>query len=139
MTRHYFEDAHGAFIVFDSSSEVEKSLKIAEDWKTVLDESFRDNPIPSILLANKCDKLPPDFKDVQYKRFDEFCDTNKIDKWFLTSALEGTGLNEAVEELVNLIFSTNQSLIPKEKEGFKLTPIARNQPSSTPEKKTTCC
>ncbi|GAM24265.1 hypothetical protein SAMD00019534_074400 [Acytostelium subglobosum LB1] len=138
MTRHYFENAQAAFIVFDVSDE-EVTLEAAAAWKANVDLCFPDAPLPTILLANKSDKIL-DLKDVPYKRYDQFCEQNTINKWFLTSATNGSNLDVSVDELVKLIFESDQSLAPKPREGFKLTdPSAQPPSSATNEVKKTCC
>ncbi|EFA78340.1 Rab GTPase [Heterostelium album PN500] len=134
MTRQYFENAKGVFIVFDVSDE--KTLEAAEAWKAEVDNCFPNEPIPSILLANKSDKIL-DLKEVPYRRYDQFCEYNKIVKWFLTSAMAGTGLDESVDELVKLIFDSNADLAPKKPVGFKLTSAPQQQ--ATTETRKTCC
>lgn len=54
MTRVYYKDAIGCFIVCDLTSE--SSLKEAKLWKESLDRkatSFCGSPVPCVLLANK--------------------------------------------------------------------------------------
>ncbi|EGG21577.1 hypothetical protein DFA_01463 [Cavenderia fasciculata] len=141
MTRLYYSDAKGVFIVFDSSN-IEPTLKVAEQWKEDVDECFADNPIPSILLANKGDLFPNSQQEIPYKRFDKFCEENTIDKWFLTSAMTGAGLNESVEDMVKTIFERNPSLLPRDKESFKLQPEANsqnNRPNQATTERKTCC
>lgn len=57
MTRVYYKDAVGCFIVFDVSREA--TFEAVTRWKADLDSKVRlagDQPVPCVLLANKVRK-----------------------------------------------------------------------------------
>eukprot|EP01087_Luapelamoeba_hula_P025040 TRINITY_DN974_c0_g1_i1.p1 TRINITY_DN974_c0_g1~~TRINITY_DN974_c0_g1_i1.p1 ORF type:complete len:226 (-),score=37.42 TRINITY_DN974_c0_g1_i1:151-780(-) len=101
MTRVYYKEAIGAFIVFDITNsgtfEAVKKWKDDMDAKVTLQE---DKPIPVVLLANKCDLVKtPCNKEVM----DEYCKENGFVSWFATSAKENTNVDEAVASLIETI------------------------------------
>ena len=56
MTRVYYKEAHGAFIVFDVTRD--ETFDLAQRWKKDIDNKVtlpNGDPIPVVLLANKCD------------------------------------------------------------------------------------
>jgi len=57
MTRVYYKEAHGAFIVFDVTRD--ETFDLAQRWKNDIDNKVtlpNGDPIPVVLLANK---VPP--------------------------------------------------------------------------------
>jgi len=101
MTRVYYKEAVGAFVVFDitrnSSFEAVKKWKVDIDTKVTL---HGDQPIPVVLLANKCDLVKtPCSEEVM----NEYCKEHGFVGWFATSAKENVHIDEAVTCLVEHI------------------------------------
>ncbi|KAB1275299.1 Ras-related protein Rab-32, partial [Camelus dromedarius] len=85
MTRVYYKEAVGAFVVFDVSrgSTFEAVLK----WKSDLDSKVHlpnGSPIPAVLLANKCDQKKDGGQNPP--QMDQFCKEHGFSGWFETSA-----------------------------------------------------
>ncbi|XP_054542363.1 ras-related protein Rab-32 isoform X1 [Pan troglodytes] len=85
MTRVYYKEAVGAFVVFDisRSSTFEAVLK----WKSDLDSKVHlpnGSPIPAVLLANKCDQNKDSSQSPS--QVDQFCKEHGFAGWFETSA-----------------------------------------------------
>lgn len=85
MTRVYYKEAVGAFVVFDisRSSTFEAVLK----WKSDLDSKVHlpnGSPIPAVLLANKCDQNKDSSQTPS--QMDQFCKEHGFAGWFETSA-----------------------------------------------------
>lgn len=85
MTRVYYKEAVGAFVVFDISrgSTFEAVLK----WKSDLDSKVHlpnGGPIPVVLLANKCDQKKDGGQNPS--QMDQFCKEHGFSGWFETSA-----------------------------------------------------
>lgn len=85
MTRVYYKEAVGAFVVFDISrgSTFEAVLK----WKSDLDSKVHlpnGSPIPAVLLANKCDQKKDGGQNPP--QMDQFCKEHGFTGWFETSA-----------------------------------------------------
>ncbi|GAM19891.1 hypothetical protein SAMD00019534_030660, partial [Acytostelium subglobosum LB1] len=109
MIRSYFKNANGAIIVFDSTR-ILPTLNSASKWKLELDCCFpEEKSIPCILLANKSDLFNKSNEEVLAQQCEEFCQENSINKWFLTSAKEGTGLEESIEYLTRLILDSSKN------------------------------
>jgi Ras-related protein Rab-32 len=101
MTRVYYKEAVGAFVVFDitrnSSFDAVKKWKVDIDTKVTL---HGDQPIPVVLLANKCDLVKtPCSEEVM----NEYCKEHGFVAWFATSAKENINVDEAVTCLVEHI------------------------------------
>lgn len=106
MTRVYYKEAVGAFVVFDvtriSTFDAVKKWKSDIDAKVCLDWHQcvlvahhqvtlpNEEPIPVVLLANKIDLVPQDGEDKGWGKTDEemnaFCKEHGFIGWFATSA-----------------------------------------------------
>lgn len=85
MSRVYYKEAMGAVVVFDITNSC--TLEAASEWKQDLDTKVRldsGQPIPAVLLANKCDLTGRDGALVS--SLDNFCKDNSFLGWFETSA-----------------------------------------------------
>jgi small GTP-binding protein len=102
LTRVYYQDAVGAFVVFDLTRELTFDLVV--HWKKDIDSKVftADNkPIPCILIGNKldlCESWP--VTDEQMAKF--VADFGFIG-YMTTSAKTGVNLTEAIGTLVNYI------------------------------------
>ncbi|CAG9799594.1 unnamed protein product [Chironomus riparius] len=110
MTRVYYKEAVGAFIVFDVTRPA--TFDAVNKWKTDLDSKVQlpdGSPIPCILLANKCDQPKQGLVALPAK-MDEYCKENGFTGWFETSAKENTNIDESAKALVSKIL-INDKLI----------------------------
>ena len=85
MTRVYYKEAVGAFVVFDVTRG--STFEAVSKWKHDLDSKVKlasGNPIPSVLLANKCDQKKESFNSKAL--MDSFCKEAGFLGWFETSA-----------------------------------------------------
>ncbi|XP_066282644.1 ras-related protein Rab-32B-like [Branchiostoma lanceolatum] len=101
MTRVYYKYAIAAIIVFDLSrpTTFESVLK----WYNDVNEKVMladQQPIPVILLANKCDI---DDSTFDKSSLEEFCKQHKFIGWFETSAKLDKNIDEAMQFLVSHI------------------------------------
>jgi Ras-related protein Rab-32 len=98
MTRVYYKEAAGAFVVFDvTRSSTYEAVKI---WKKDLDSKCfmtDGSPVPAVLLGNKCD-LPSETPGAQ--QMEDFCKENNFLAYFPTSAKEDLGISDAARCLV---------------------------------------
>lgn len=106
MTRVYYREAVGAFIVFDVSRL--STFEAVKKWKADIDAKVRlpdpnESPIPVVLLANKCD-LVKDATNPQ--EMDAFCAENGFVGWFETSAKENINIDRSANFLVQKILET---------------------------------
>lgn len=75
-------------------------------WKQDLDSKVQlpdGNPIPCILLANKCDQ-PKQGLVTMPAKMDEYCKQNNFQGWFEVSAKENTNIEESAKALVSKVF-----------------------------------
>lgn len=85
MTRVYYKEAVGAFVVFDVTRG--STFEAVSKWKHDLDSKVKlanGNPIPSVLLANKCDQKKESSNSTTL--MDNFCKETGFLGWFETSA-----------------------------------------------------
>ena len=84
--------------MYDTTSAV--SLEKLESWKKeFINQGGIDAPenFPFIVVGNKCDRMD---KAVDLETAKQFCESHGNMKCFETSAKEGTGIPEAMEEVV---------------------------------------
>ncbi|XP_070518097.1 uncharacterized protein Rab32 isoform X1 [Cardiocondyla obscurior] len=108
MTRVYYKEAVGAFIVFDVTRSA--TLDAVVKWKQDLDSKVQlpdGSPIPCVLLANKCDQQKEGLVNSPTK-MDEYCKEKNFSGWFETSAKENINIEEAAKFLVNKILQNDQ-------------------------------
>ncbi|KAJ5071332.1 ras-related protein rab-32 [Anaeramoeba ignava] len=121
MTRVYYKEAAGAFVVFDVTRP--ETFEGVKKWKQDIDSKvFLPNkkPIPVVLLANKVD-LKPDGWGQTTQQMDEFCKEHRFCGWFPTSAKENLNIGTAAKFLVNQILNENISQAPQEEDVVDLT------------------
>ncbi|CAH1982595.1 unnamed protein product [Acanthoscelides obtectus] len=133
MTRVYYKEAVGAFIVFDVTRRT--TFESVVNWKSDLDSKVQlpdGSPIPCVLLANKCDQ-PAEGIVSNPSKMDEYCQENGFAAWFKTSARDNINIDEAARGLVEKILECD-SLInnerDKETDHFSLTKDSNGQPES---------
>lgn len=110
MTRVYYKEAVGAFIVFDVTRAATFDAVIK--WKEDLDSKVTlpdGSPIPCMLLANKCDQQKQGLVAISSK-MDEYVKQNNFAGWYETSAKDNINIDEAAKALVAKI-RANDKLI----------------------------
>ncbi|KAL0267668.1 UNVERIFIED_CONTAM: hypothetical protein PYX00_009868 [Menopon gallinae] len=108
MTRVYYKEAVGAFIVFDVTRS--GTFDAVQKWKQDLDSKIQlsdGSPIPCILLANKCDQPKEGFVN-NHSKMDEYCREKGFTTWFETSAKENINIEEAARTLVTKILQNDK-------------------------------
>ncbi|XP_060537271.1 ras-related protein Rab-32 isoform X3 [Cylas formicarius] len=103
MTRVYYKEAVGAFIVFDVTRR--NTFESVTNWKSDLDSKVQlpnGAPIPCVLLANKCDQQEEGIITNPGK-MDDYCAENGFTAWFETSARDNINIDEAAKSLVEKI------------------------------------
>jgi len=103
----FYRSAAAALVVFDVSDE--GSLQSALRWNEHLQKheiKKSGKNIPVLLLANKSDLLTEN-KPVYLQDMDKLCETHQFLKWWLTSAKENKGIDEAINFLIKTLLSEN--------------------------------
>uniref|UniRef100_A0ABM5FWA1 Ras-related protein Rab n=1 Tax=Pogona vitticeps TaxID=103695 RepID=A0ABM5FWA1_9SAUR len=120
MTRVYYREAMGAFIVFDVTRPA--TFEAVTKWKEDLDAKLTlpsGQPVPTILLANKCDQTNEVLVNNGIK-MEQFCQENGFVGWFETSAKENINIDEASRCLVrHIIASESDPVQPVEADVVK--------------------
>ncbi|EHA98963.1 Ras-related protein Rab-32 [Heterocephalus glaber] len=135
MTRVYYKEAVGAFVVFDISrgSTFEAVLK----WKNDLDSKVHlpsGSPIPTVLLANKCDQSRDSGHNPS--QMDQFCKDHGFSGWFETSARDNINIEEAAHLLVENILANCKNFPSEDSDVDK---IKLDQETLMGERRAQCC
>ncbi|XP_031552922.1 ras-related protein Rab-38-like [Actinia tenebrosa] len=124
MTRVYYKEAVGAFIVFDVTRA--STFEAVQKWKNDLDNKVTlptGEPVPAVLLANKCDQAKEGLVN-NSSQMDEYCSDKGFIGWFETSAKEDINVGEAASFLVSKILANEKAHnfddIPKDPESITL-------------------
>lgn len=111
MTRVYYVQAKGGFVVYDVTNPATKESAIK--WKIDIDQKCtleNGKPIPVYLLINKIDLVQNKEAFDGHEDIDQFCKDHGFVGWYITSAKEDIGIKQAVEDLLELM--VNNSLNP---------------------------
>ncbi|CAG2175550.1 unnamed protein product [Oppiella nova] len=114
MTRVYYKEAVGAFLVFDVSRP--PTFEAILKWKHDLDTKVclpDGSPIPCLLLANKCD-MPKEGAANSADTLDKFCEENGFCGWYYTSAKDNVNVDESAKYLVAKILQRQKTLALEE-------------------------
>lgn len=109
MTRLFYRDAVGAFLVFDVDKP--KTFESVLKWKDDLDSkvSLSDGSnIPCILLANKCDLIHEN--EIDEEILSNFAAQNGFIGYVYTSPKLNIGIEEAANTLIKEILKKQASL-----------------------------
>lgn len=132
MTRVYYKEAVGAFIVFDVTRR--NTFESVANWKTDLDGKVQlpdGSQIPCVLLANKCDQQKEGLVTNPVK-MDEYCRQNGFASWFETSARDNINIDEAAKALVEKILEKDTVINnDKKADQFSLTRDSNTDSSGT--------
>eukprot|EP01088_Endostelium_zonatum_P012735 TRINITY_DN26_c0_g3_i1.p1 TRINITY_DN26_c0_g3~~TRINITY_DN26_c0_g3_i1.p1 ORF type:complete len:222 (+),score=70.96 TRINITY_DN26_c0_g3_i1:140-805(+) len=143
MTRVYYKEAVGAFVVFDVTRV--NTFEAVQKWKSDIDAKVTlppdERPIPVVLLANKCDLARDGFAR-NTAQMDKYCEEHGFAGWFETSAKDNVGIDTAAKFLVGQILAndTERPNKPDGKEqekGFKVDQ-QQNKPAEE-ARRSTCC
>jgi len=137
LTRMYYREAKGAFVVFDLTRP--KTLQGALKWKEDIESKVRlpnGDVIPVVLLANKSDLLKnnPQAAEGHYNQIEQFAKENGFTKLFVTSAKDGSGIDDAARFLVKNILD-NDELTTEQHAPHNITKLT----TEAPQKKDPCC
>jgi len=142
MTRVYYKEAVGAFIVFDVTRAT--TFEAVQKWKNDLDSKVQlsdGSPVPCVLLGNKCDQVKEGLVNNK-QQMDEFCTEKGFHAWFETSAKENVNIDVAARSLVTKILQNDQALHQNDEDmvySKDRIVVGNNQNSNGTENKSACC
>lgn len=134
ISRVYYKDAFGAFLVYDVSRPV--TFETVTKWKEEIDSKVRlpnGEPLPVILLGNKCDL---DEASIDKAKLDEFCKENGFLGWFDTSAKLNTNIDKSARFLVDQILVHEDIFVKKKQTQGTFQPGISDRPTAV---KSGCC
>jgi len=115
MTRVYYKEAVGAFVVFDATRLA--TFEAAAKWKNDIDSKVtvgvEEKPIPVVLLANKIDLAKDGFGKTA-AQMEQYCTEHGFVGWFETSAKENMGIDKASRFLISKILENRITEKPSE-------------------------
>ncbi|XP_077206656.1 ras-related protein Rab-32 [Paroedura picta] len=135
MTRVYYKEAVGALVVFDVTRG--STFDAVCKWKHDLDSKVllpNGNPIPAVLLANKCDQKRDGGQNPS--SMDQFCKDGGFVGWFETSAKDDINIDEAARFLVEHILANLKTFPSEENDVGK---IKLDSDPLKAESKSQCC
>ncbi|KAM9788282.1 ras-related protein Rab-38b [Neosynchiropus ocellatus] len=110
MTRVYYREAMGAFIVFDVTRPT--TFEAVVKWKEDLDSKLAQSngqSVATVLLANKCDQgRELTSNGIQ---MDQFCKDHGFVGWFETSAKDNLNISQAANFLVQHIMARESDIL----------------------------
>lgn len=139
MTRIYYKEAVGAFIVFDMARAT--TYNAAAKWKADLDQKVQlpnGEPVPCVLLANKCDQPKEDLMN-NTSQIDDFCKEQGFIGWFETSAKENININEAARFLLTQIIQNDNAMKAAEESKDRDKITLDETDSSKKTQRNQCC
>ena len=128
LTESYFHLGDGAFVVFDLTNK--NSLISISGWiKNVIEKK---PSVKMIILGNK-----DDLKDRQIEEYEinEILEENNISKYIRVSAKNGTNIEKAFEEMIDLFENNNNEEENNENGKVK----GQKLENKTAKKKLSCC
>uniref|UniRef100_A0A9L0T2R0 Ras-related protein Rab n=1 Tax=Equus caballus TaxID=9796 RepID=A0A9L0T2R0_HORSE len=126
MTRLYYRDASACVIMFDVTNAT--TFSNSQRWKQDLDSKLtlpNGEPVPCLLLANKCDLSP---WAVSRDQVDRFSKENGFTGWTETSVKENKNINEAMRVLIEKMMSNSREDVSSSTQGDYIN--LKTKPSS---------
>jgi len=117
MTRVYYVQAKGGFVVYDVTNPLTKESAIK--WKIDIDQKCTNENgkhIPVYLLVNKIDLVPSGSSWEGKAEIDTFCKEHGFRGYFETSAKENIGISDAVLALLQVMIDDSSALEVPEQE-----------------------
>merc|ERR1712000_115549 len=139
MTRVYYKEAVGAFVVFDVTRV--STFEAVQKWKSDIDAKVflsENRPIPVVLLANKCDLAGKEGICQDKSQMDKFCQENGFIGWYETSAKDDIGIEDAARKLVEEILQQSPQG-PKKAQAAKNTVQVGGKQPPPPSNDGGCC
>jgi small GTP-binding protein len=102
ITQTYYRGAHGVILAYDCTRE--ESFENISNWVKQVEKHAAPG-VQKILIGNKSDMT--DLKVISKQRGEEMAKDNNM-VFFETSALQGTGINEAFETISRKIIKEKQ-------------------------------
>jgi Ras-related protein Rab-32 len=115
MTHVYYKYAIAAILVFDLGRPA--TFEAIATWQKDLNEKVmlaNEEPVPMIILANKVDLSE---NEIDKEKLDAYCEDNRFEGWYATSAKTNKNIDEAMEFLITKILevaaANQQPIQPK--------------------------
>ena len=140
-TKIFCKDSNGIVICCEVNDK--KTRENTKKWKHSLEQNINLENIPVIIIENKCDLLGDKEEDYN-KDIDDlkkFCEENKINNCFRTSAMKGYGVEESMSYLIKEILKvSNFREVYEEEESIRETITLNEKPHySVRGNKSKCC
>eukprot|EP00756_Hemistasia_phaeocysticola_P007147 Hpha_TRINITY_DN14140_c0_g2::TRINITY_DN14140_c0_g2_i1::g.10653::m.10653/K07918/RAB32; Ras-related protein Rab-32 len=138
MTRVYYKFAVAAAVVFDLTRP--STLESAKKWRADINAKValpNGDPIPMLLVANKCDVESSD-ADALKSTLDDFVLQNGFFGWMETSAAANTNVDQAFSAILGEVARLTRGMDVQPSPPQDSIPLKRSE-SQGKSKKRTCC
>ena len=118
MTRVYYKEGAACVIVFDVTER--RTFEAALKWKADLDSKVHlpnGDPVPCILVANKCDLEP---RPIPREEIDAFVADNGFVAWFEVSAKDAINVDKAMNFLIHRVLNSNPGISAEDDDAFRI-------------------
>jgi len=134
MTRVYYKEAVAVLVFFDVTAG-EKSMRSTINWKNDVDKKVYlpdGSPVPCILVGNKLDLVQDGVMgELSEELLSDFVMKNGYEQHFLTSAKDGTNVNEAMNFLIAKAVSCMRRVVEEEAKNANNNLAKNNNASSS--------
>eukprot|EP00300_Choanocystis_sp_HF-7_P001870 c11482_g1_i2.p1 GENE.c11482_g1_i2~~c11482_g1_i2.p1 ORF type:complete len:208 (+),score=44.95 c11482_g1_i2:203-826(+) len=137
MTRVYYKEAAACVIVFDITER--RTLDAAVKWKQDLDSKVylpNGDPVPCILVANKCDLEP---RPVPKEEITAFAKEHGFAGWYESSAKECINVDRAFKLLIYKVLNASPAAGPADAADDGAFRVDETQATAAPAEKKGCC
>ncbi|GAM20220.1 hypothetical protein SAMD00019534_033950 [Acytostelium subglobosum LB1] len=137
MTRVYYKYAIAAIIVFDLTRQT--TFEAVTKWRDDINSKVvlgNQEPIPVLLLANKCD-----IKDanIDKEMLDNFVKEHNFIGWYPTSAQSDININEAMLFLTGKVLDVAKTNQPPKQIDNSLLNLKENEKPNNAKQQGGCC
>ena len=108
ITAPYFRNANGVILVFDVTSPA--SFQALGYWMDLVQENAQKDPV-IVVVGNKCDLM----REVPDNAIEQWCASHGC-VYFITSAMTGENVTEAVQHLISEVVKRQEEGIVYERE-----------------------
>ena len=137
-TNIFCKNANG--IVLCSEINDKKTLENTVIWKNSIEQNIDVTNVPMIIIQNKCDLLGDESEyNKGIEELKEFGEKNGVVNSFRTSALNGYGIKESMEFLINEIIKVTDFDDIETEENNRDTIDISDEPRSIRGKNSGCC
>ena len=137
-TNIFCKNANGIVLCCEINDK--KTLENTVIWKTSIEQNIDVTNVPMIIIQNKCDLLGSELDyNKNIEELKEFGEKHGVANSFRTSALNGYGIQESMEFLINEIIKVTDFDENESDDGGRDTIDINDEPRTIRGKNNGCC